>query len=78
MFDRDSFELMVKTGYPEIARSRSALVNRGEIAPNGNVYLFVKVDGANGRSVEALYEMVREHGYWKINGVVARPDPGRV
>lgn len=31
---------------------------------------------ANGQHIEAVYEMVQEGGTWKINGVVARPDPG--
>jgi hypothetical protein len=36
----------------------------------------MKIRGANGQQVEALYDMVREEGTWKINGVVAKPDPG--
>jgi uncharacterized protein DUF4864 len=76
VFDRQAFERMVKRGYPEIARSTFALVAESRVAPNGHVYLRVKVRGANGNSVEALYDMVREGGRWRINGVVARPDPG--
>jgi hypothetical protein len=33
----------------------------------------VKIRGANGQSIEALYEMVWEDD-WKINGVATRPD----
>jgi Domain of unknown function (DUF4864) len=75
-FDRAAFERMVTGGYPEIARSVFAVVAEGEQAPNGNVYLVLKIRGANGLSVEAVYELVTEGGDWKINGVIARPDAG--
>jgi hypothetical protein len=78
MFDRLAFERMVKGGYPEIARSSFALVARTDVAPDGRVYVLVRVKGANGAGVEALYEMVREHDGWKINSVLTRPDPGLV
>lgn len=75
-FDRATFERMVTEGYPEIARSVFAVVARGELAPSGNVYLVLKIRGANGMSIEAVYELVAEAGNWKINGVIARPDSG--
>ena len=78
MFDREAFERMVKGGYPEIARSTFALVSRTEVAPDGHVYVNVKIRGANGNSIEALYDMVRENDGWRINGVVTKPDPGLV
>ena len=74
LFDRARFEQMVRDGYPEIARSASAVIDGGERADAGRLYLFVRVRGANGRVVEAVYEMVREGGGWRINGVVTRPD----
>jgi len=77
-FDRAAFERMVTGGYPEIARSVSAMVAEGKRAPNGNVYLVLKIRGANGVNVEAVYELVAEGGDWKINGVVARPDTGLI
>jgi ABC-type transporter MlaC component len=76
LFDRGAFEQMVKRGYPEIAESTRAHVADTQIAPDGHVYIRLKIRGANGRHVEAVYEMVREAGGWKINGVVARPDAG--
>ena len=76
-FDRAHSSAMVRGGYPEIARSVFAVVAEGERAPNGNVYLVLKIRGANGVSVEAVYEMVTKTDGWKINGVVARPDLGR-
>jgi ABC-type transporter MlaC component len=78
LFDRAGFERMVTTGYPEIARSRSAVVQRAEDAPNGHVYLFVTVYGANGNNVDAVYELVQENGDWKINAVVAKRAGGTV
>src|SRR5574341_431615 len=77
-FDRPAFEYMVKNGYPEIARSTFASVAASTVAPNGHVHLQIKIRGANGNSIEALYELVLEHGQWKINGVTAKPDPGLV
>jgi hypothetical protein len=75
-FDRPAFEHMVKNGYPEIARSTFATVAGSTMAPNGHAYLQIKIRGANGNSIEALYELVLENGHWKINGVSAKPDPG--
>ena len=40
----------------------------------GELYIFLHVQGENGRAVEAVYEMVKESGAWRINGVVTRPD----
>jgi Domain of unknown function (DUF4864) len=76
LFDRLRFEAMVRNGYPEIARSVSALIAGGERRDGGLVYLLVRVRGANGQRVEAVYEMVLEHGAWRINGVATRPDLG--
>lgn len=78
LFSRPAFEQMVKTGYPEIAHSTFATIAASAVAPNGHVYLSIKIRGANGNSIEAHYELVLESGQWKINGVTARPDPGLV
>jgi hypothetical protein len=74
LFDRARFEQMVRTGYPEIARSASATIDGARRADPDRLYLFVRVRGASGRVVEAVYEMVREDTRWRINGVVTRPD----
>ena len=74
-FDRQSFEVMVRRGYPEIARSTFAAVVKTELVPEGSAYVTVKIRGANGQSIEALYELVWQDG-WRINGVVTRPDAG--
>jgi len=74
-FDRPAFEQMVRGGYPEIAESTFAAVVSSAIAADGHAYVAVKVRGANGKSIEALYDLVLESGQWKINGVAAKPDP---
>ena len=76
LFDRASFERMVKGGYPEIARSTFAIVAETVLAADGHIRLRVKVRGANGIGVEAIYDMVWEGDRWRINGVVTRPDQG--
>ncbi len=72
-FDRQAFETMVRRGYPEIARSTFAAVTKTELESPGLAYVTVKIRGANGQAVEALYEMIWEDG-WRINGVATRPD----
>jgi hypothetical protein len=78
MFDRAAFERMVRGGYPEIARSSSAHVVETRVGPDGHVYLRLKIRGSNGNNIEAVYDMIREGGRFRINGVVAKPDPGLV
>jgi hypothetical protein len=75
LFTRQGFERMVKGGYPEIADSTRAHIASASTEAD-RVYIVVKIRGTNGRHIQAVYEMVREAGTWKINGVVARPDPG--
>jgi hypothetical protein len=76
-FDRPSFETMMRRGYPEIARSTFAAVTKTELPSEGVAYVTVKIRGANGQSIEALYELTWE-GDWKISGVVTRPDAAGV
>jgi len=76
-FDRQAFETMVRGGYPEIARSTFAAVTKTELESPGLAYVTVKIRGANGQAVEALYELIWEDG-WKINGVATRPDAAGV
>ena len=72
-FDRGRFETMVREGYPEVARSVFAVIDGSHRGPEGRLYVLMRVRGANGQGVEAVYEMVLEHGQWRINGVVTRP-----
>ena len=78
IFDRPAFERMVVTGYPEIARSAYATIAKNERTPDDRRYVTVRIIGDNGHRIEALYEMVREDGRWRIGGVVTRPDTGLV
>jgi len=72
LFDPAAFEQMVRGGYPEIARSVSATVAGAHVLSDTTVYLRVRIGGANGQMVEAVYEMVREAQGWRINGVRTR------
>ena len=74
-FSPGEFEWMVKRAHPEVASSSSALVLRTREA-DGYVYVTVRVEGRNGRSAEALYELVRERDGWKVNAVSSRPADG--
>jgi len=76
-FDRSAFETMVRRGYPEIARSAFAAVTKTELESPGLAYVTVKIRGANGQAIEAMYEMVWEDG-WRINSVATRPDAAGV
>jgi Domain of unknown function (DUF4864) len=78
LFDRSAFERMVKTAYPEIARSTYALVAGTQEQPDGHVVVRVRIRGANGNSIEALYDMVNQADGWRINGVATRPDQGLI
>ena len=77
-FDRLRFEIMVKSGYPEIAQSTFADVLDTELQPGGRAYVTVRIRGANGQTIEALYELVWQvgQGAWRINGVATRPATG--
>jgi hypothetical protein len=78
LFDRQAFEHMVRRGYPVIARSTFAAVTERMRGPDGHVYLRLKIVGADGSTIDAVYEMVHEDGRWRINGVVARPASGLI
>ena len=77
-FDRQGFERMVRGGYPEIASSTFYSVSQTRAEADGLVYVRVKIRGDNGKSIEALYEVVREASGWKINGVVTKADAGLI
>ena len=50
---------MVQGGYPEIASSTfAAVVTKTELASDGHAYVAVKIRGANGKDIEAFYELV--------------------
>ena len=72
-FTPGEFEWMVKRAHPEVASSAYAFVVRTHEAA-GFLYVTVKVQGRNGQHVEALYEMVREKGQWRVNALSSRRD----
>ena len=63
-----AFERLVKTGFPQIARSRSA--EYGIILENGReAEAEVTIVGETGTRIHYQYILRREHGEWKIGGV---------
>src|SRR5262245_58690115 len=75
-FDLGSFERMVTGGYPEIARSASAVVTDSQLNNDGSLLLRLTIRGLDGNAVDAVYQMVLEGGSWRIDGVVTRPPSG--
>ena len=75
-FPLEAFRLMVTGGYPSIARSARAAVSRVEVVDAAHGLVEVRVEGANGEAVDALYELVDEQGQWRVNGVLTRPVEG--
>jgi Domain of unknown function (DUF4864) len=72
-FGPDGFRAMVTQGYAPIARSRTATVSRVEALGGQHGLVEVRVEGENGETIDALYELVEERGAWRVNGVVTRP-----
>ena len=67
-----AFERMVKTGFPQIARSRSA--EYGIIMDNGvDARVEVTIVGETGTRIHYQYILRHEHGAWKIGGVNEGP-----
>jgi hypothetical protein len=72
-FAPEAFRAMVTQGYAPIARSVRATVGRVEALDGQHGLVEVRVEGENGETIDALYELVEEHGAWRVNGVVTRP-----
>jgi hypothetical protein len=72
-FSPESFRQMVIGGYAAIARSLQGTVLRAEALDTRRGLVEIRVDGVDGETVDALYELVEEFGAWRINGVVTRP-----
>ena len=72
-----AFERMVKTGYPAIARFKSA--EFGVVRDNGaEAVVNVEVEGESSRVVHYQYLLRKEDGVWKISGVVEAKQKGTV
>jgi hypothetical protein len=70
-FTPDEFKAMVRTGYPQIAKSLRAVF--GEIRySDDRLHATAQVDvtGTDLVTVRARYRMVMEDGSWKIDGVI--------
>jgi ABC-type transporter MlaC component len=72
-FGPEDFRAMVTQGYAAIARSASAAVGRVEALDGQRGLVEVRVEGENGETIDALYELVEEQGAWRVNGVMTRP-----
>jgi hypothetical protein len=72
-FGPEAFRAMVTQGYAPIARSRTATVGRVEAVDAQHGLVEVRVEGENGETIDALYELVEERGAWRVNGVQTRP-----
>jgi hypothetical protein len=68
-----AFQEMVTRGYAPIARSARATVTEATVIDAAHGFVEVRVEGADGETVDALYELVDERGQWRINGVLTRP-----
>jgi len=67
-FPLAAFERMVKTGYPVIAKFKSA--EFGVVRDNGEeAVVNVEVEGESSHVVHYQYLLRKENGAWKINGV---------
>jgi Domain of unknown function (DUF4864) len=75
-FALEAFRQMVTTGYAPIARSARATVSRVEVLDASHGLVEVRVEGANGEIVDALYELVDEQGSWRIEGVLIQQPVG--
>lgn len=70
-FALDEFKAMVRTGYPQIARSlRTSFGDITFLEDKMRAMARVEVTGADHVTVQAQYRMVLEDGSWKIDGVM--------
>jgi hypothetical protein len=72
-FGPEAFRAMVTRGYAPIARSATARVGRVEALDGHRGLVEVRVEGENGETIDALYELLEEQGVWRVNGVLTRP-----
>jgi hypothetical protein len=76
-FPLEAFRRMVTEGYAPIARSTRGTVLRVERVGPARGYVEIRVQGQDGETVDALYELVEEQGAWRVSGVLTRPvEPG--
>lgn len=70
-FSRLEFEQMVKSGYPQIARSRRAVFEKiAFLETESRAVATVMITGLDRTTITANYRMVWEDGRWRIDGVM--------
>ena len=74
-FTAEAFREMVTRSYAPIARPLQSRVLATRVIDPQRGLVEIRVEGQNGETVDALYELVEEQGAWKINGVIAQPVP---
>lgn len=68
-FSPEAFERMIKTQYPNIAESRTAIF--GPVFDNGDeAFVNVGIAGGSSKTINYGYLMKRESSGWRINGVI--------
>lgn len=72
-FTSEAFREMVTRGYAPIARPLQSRVLATRVIDPQHGLVEIRVEGQNGETVDAVYELLEEQGAWKINGVIARP-----
>ena len=72
-FDPEAFREMVTRGYAPISRSATARVRHVEALDAHRGLVEMRVEGHDGETIDALYELVEEQGAWRVNGVITRP-----
>ncbi|MFQ5780033.1 MAG: DUF4864 domain-containing protein [Nitrospiria bacterium] len=71
VFSRTEFETMVRTSYPQIAKSRKASFDEIALLNEGTrAVAIVRVTGMDRVTVIARYIITLEEETWKINGVI--------
>lgn len=70
-FTLTEFEMMVRVGYPHIAKSQKSSFEKIEVSKTGDSAIaIVHVTGKTHVTVIARYQLVYEEGSWRNNGVM--------
>jgi hypothetical protein len=72
-FTPEAFREMVTRSYAPIARPLQSRILATRVVDAQLGFVEIRVEGQNGDTVDAVYELVEEQGAWRINGVIARP-----
>ncbi|MGH7321376.1 MAG: DUF4864 domain-containing protein [Candidatus Rokuibacteriota bacterium] len=72
-FTPEAFRQMVTRGYAPIARPLQSRILATRVLDATRGFVEIRVEGQNGETIDALYELVEERGAWRVNGVISRP-----